>query len=93
MAGERLEIQQHQNALQRKYNDFASYTSTSAKMPVTGNSYLDQWNILQVQLNKTWANDSTRINEPPQLFALAKWTVCFDNWVSAPPGLSDILTR
>ena len=78
------EIQQIQNALQRTYDDFVSYTNTPPKMPDTRDSYLDQWNFLQVQLNKFWANDSTKINEPPQLFALAKWTVSFDNWVSTP---------
>ena len=80
------EVQQIQNALQRTYDDFASYTNTPPKMHDTRDSYLDQWNFLQVPLNKIWANNSTKINEPPQLFALAKWTVSFDNWVSAPPA-------
>lgn len=49
----------------------------------TRDSYLNQWNFLQVQLKTIWANDSTNDKEPPQLFALGKWTVSLDNWMSA----------
>ena len=73
------EIQQIRNALQRTYDGFVSYANTTPKMPDTQDSYLDQWNLLQVQLNKIWANDSTKINKLPQLVALAKWTVSFDD--------------
>lgn len=78
------EVRQIQHALQRTYDNFAMYINTPPKTPDTRDSYVDQWNSLQVQLNKIWANNSTKINEPPQLFASAKWTVSFNDWVSAP---------
>lgn len=78
------EIQDIQNALQQTYSDFALYTNVPLEVPNTQDSYLDQWNCMQVQLNRIWAKDRTKKIEPPQLFALGKWTVSFDNWVSAP---------
>lgn len=78
------DIQEVQNALQQTYSDFAFYTNVPLEMPNTQATYLDQWNCMQVQLNRIWANDRTKKTEPPQLFALGKWTVSFDNWVSAP---------
>ena len=78
------ESQQIQNALQRTHDDSVSCTNTPRKMPDTRDSYLDQWNFLQVQLNEIWANDSAKINESPELFAIAKRTMSFDNWVSTP---------
>ena len=77
-------IQQIQNALQRTYDDSVSCTNTPPKILDTRDSYLDQWNFLQVQLNEIWANDSTKINEPPDLFDSARRTMSFDNWVSTP---------
>ena len=78
------EIQEIQNALQQTYSDFASYTDVPLELPDTHDSYLDQWNFMQVQLNRIWANDRTKKSEPPQLYALGTWTVSFDNWISAP---------
>ena len=78
------EIQTIQNALQQTYSDFVSYTNVPLEMPNTQDSYLDQWNCMQVQLNRIWARGGTKKMEPPQLYALGKWTVSFDNWVSAP---------
>ena len=78
------EIQEIQNALQQTYRDFASYTNVPLEVPNTQDSYLDQWNCMQVQLNRNWASDGTKKMEPPQLYALGTWTVSFANWVSAP---------
>ena len=78
------EEHQIQLALKRTYDDFNLYANMPPKMPNTRESYLDQWNFLQVQMNKVWTTDGTKSKEAPQLFALAKWTVSFDNWVSAP---------
>lgn len=78
------EIQEVQNALQQTYSDFAFYTNVSFEVSNVQDTYLDQWNCMQVQFNKIWANDSTKKIEAPQLFALGKWTVSFDNWRSAP---------
>ncbi len=78
------EIQEIQNALQQTYSDFASYTDVPLELPDRHDSYLDQWNFLQVQLNRIWANDRAKKTEPPQLYALGTWTVSFDNWISAP---------
>lgn len=87
------EIQDIQNALQQTYSDFALYTNVPLEVPNTQDSYLDQWNFVQVQFNKIWANDRTKKVEPPQLFALGKWTVSFDNWVSAPQAYLTYLRR
>ena len=78
------EIQDIQDALQQTYSDLAFYTIVPLEVPNSRDSYLDQWNCMQVQLNRIWTNDRTKKIEPPQLFALGKWTVSFDNWVSAP---------
>ena len=77
------EIEDIQDALQQTYSDFAVHTNVPLQMPNSRDSYLDQWNCMQVQLNNIWTNDRTKNTEPPQLFALGKWTVSFDNWVSA----------
>ena len=77
------EIEEIQKALQHTCRDFASYTSIPLKVPNARDSYPDQWNFMQVQLNKIWANDKTNNEEPPQLFALGKWNISFDNWTSA----------
>lgn len=87
------EIQEIQNALQQTYRDFAFYTSTPLEVPNNRDTYFDQWNALQVQLNRIWANDKTKNIEPPQLFALGKWSVSFDNWVSAPPAYLTYLRK
>lgn len=78
------EIKDIQAALQQTYRDFAFHTNVPLQMPNSRDSYLDQWNCMQVQLNRIWTNDRSKNTEPPQLFALGKWTVSFDNWVSAP---------
>ena len=78
------EIEDIQDALQQTYSDFAFHTNVPLQVPNSRDSYLDQWNCTQVQLSKIWTNDRTKNTEPPQLFALGKWTVSFDNWVSAP---------
>lgn len=39
---------------------------------------------MQVQINKIWADNKPKEIEAPQLFALGKWNVFFDNWVLAP---------
>ncbi len=78
------EIQEIQNALQQTYNEFASYTDLPLELPDTHDSYLDQWNFVQVQFNRIWAKDRTKKLEPPQLYALGTWTVSIDNWTSAP---------
>lgn len=78
------EIQDLQNALKQTYSDFSSHTKVPFQTPNSRDSYLDQWNCMQVQFNRIWTEDRTKKTEPPQLFALGKWTVSFNNWVSAP---------
>lgn len=75
------EIQAVQDALQRTYDDFEFHTSGLPTGLDHRDSYLDQWNSLQVQLQKM---SEERGQVPPQLFALGKWTDSFENWVTAP---------
>ena len=78
------EVQAIQDALKQTYMDFAFYTNEPLELPNPQDCYLEQWNSMQVQLQKIWAKDRTKKTEPPQLFALGKWNLSFDNWVSAP---------
>lgn len=63
------EIQKIQNALQQTYRDFAFYTNIPLKVPNTQDSYLDQWNCMQVQLNRILANDTTKKIAPYLTYA------------------------